>query len=89
MKWERVPKESRNGLITKYFIHYRDEVKKTERIIIVKPPDKTAVINGLRQKAEYSFWIVASTSKGNGPPSNMKKATTDGKETQFRAHLHT
>ena len=78
--WERVPKEYRNGIITKYTIYYRDELKKAKGTRVVIPPNKTVIINGLRQKAEYLFWILAATSKGNGPPSNTVKATTDGKE---------
>ncbi|XP_073259128.1 receptor-type tyrosine-protein phosphatase delta-like [Porites lutea] len=77
VEWERVPREYRNGIITKYTIYYRDELKKAEGTMVVKPPNKTAIVNGLRQQAEYSFWIVAATSKGNGPLSNAIKATTD------------
>lgn len=80
VEWERVPKESSNGIITKYTIYYRDELKKAEGTTVVRPPNRTAIINGLRQKAEYSFWIAAATSKGNGPPSNVIKATTNGKD---------
>ena len=78
--WERVPKEYRNGIITKYTIYYRDELKKAEGTKVVIPPNKTVIINGLRQKAEYLFWILAATSKANGPPGNTIKATTDGKD---------
>ena len=78
--WERVPKEYRNGIITKYTIYYKDELKKAEGTRVVIPPNKTVIINGLRQKAEYLFWILAATSKGSGPPSNTIRATTDGKE---------
>ncbi|CAH3043649.1 unnamed protein product, partial [Porites evermanni] len=77
VEWERVPKESRNGIITKYTIYYRDELKKAEGTMVFKRPNETAIINGLRQQAEYSFWIVAATSKGNSPLSNAIKATTD------------
>ena len=80
MEWESVPKEYRNGIITKYTIYYKDELKKAEGTRVVIPPNKTVIINGLRQKAEYLFWILAATSKGNGPPGNTIKATTDGKE---------
>ena len=79
--WERVPKEYKNGIITKYTIYYRDELKKAEGTRVVIPRNhETVIINGLRQQAEYLFWILAATSKGNGPPSNTIKATTDGKE---------
>ena len=50
--------------------------------MIVKAPVLQAIVNGLRQKAEYTFWIVAATSKGNGPVSNAVKATTGGKKNE-------
>ena len=78
VEWDPVPVEFRNGIITKYTIVYEDEVKRTERKMVVQPSVQTATINGLRQKAVYSFWILAATSKGDGPPSNTKKETTMG-----------
>ena len=78
MDWDPVPVEFRNGIITKYTIGYKDEVKQTERKMVVHPSSQNATINGLRQKAVYLFWILAATSKGDGPPSNTKKETTEG-----------
>ena len=74
--------ESRHGIIVQYTIHYKDVEKEKEGTMIVKAPVLQAIVNGLRQKAEYTFWIVAATSKGNGPVSNAVKATTGGKNSE-------
>ena len=77
--------ESRHGIITQYTIHYKDVEKEKEGTMIVKAPVLRAIINGLRQQAEYTFWIFASTSKGNGPASNSEKATTAGRRSKKTA----
>ena len=77
LKWEPVPRASQNGIIRRYTIHFRD-VEKNDSVT-VKAPAVNATVNGLRQKAEYLFWIVAATSVGDGPSSVSKTATTKGK----------
>ena len=80
LKWQPVPLDSRNGIIIRYTIHFRDEEKSKDDSKIVTASAVNATVNGLRQKAEYSFWIVAATSKGDGPPSSTEKTETKGKE---------
>ena len=82
--WKPVPVESRHGIIVQYTVHYKEVNKKNQKegTMIVKAPVLQAIVNGLRQKAEYTFWIVAATSKGNGPVSNAVKATTGGKKNE-------
>lgn len=84
MIWKPVPAESRHGIIVQYTVHYEGVNKENQKdgIMIVKAPVLQAIVNGLRQKAEYTFWIVAATSKGNGPVSNAVKATTGGKKNE-------
>ena len=79
LKWEPVPRASQKGIIRHYTIHFRDVEKKENGSVTVKAPAVNATVNGLRQKAEYLFWIVASTSVGDGPSSVSKTATTKGK----------
>ena len=83
LRWQRVPLEFRNGIITSYTIHFRDVEKNKNNSVTVKATGVSATVNGLRQKAEYEFWIVAATSKGDGPPSATKTATTDGKQSNM------
>ena len=79
LKWEPVPRASQNGIIRRYTIHFRDVEKKENGSVTVKAPAVNATVNGLRQKAEYRFWIAAATSVGYGPSSVFITATTKGK----------
>ena len=85
VKWEPVPAESRRGIITQYTIHYNCTEREKEGRMVVKASVLQAIINGLRQQAEYTFWIRAATSKGDGPASNTEKATTAGKKSKNAA----
>ena len=79
VKWRRVPEKSRHGIIIHYTIHYKDVERNSSKTINVEAPALNATINGLRQKAEYSIQIQASTSKGSGPLSEPPvTAQTDG-----------
>ena len=54
--------------------------------MVVKVPALNVTINGLRQKAEYSFQIRTSTSKGTGPLSDPpKRARTEGEKNMKKA----
>ena len=81
LKWQPVPLEFRNGIISHYTIHFRDVEKNKNDSVKVKVPALSATVNGLRQKATYEFWIVAGTSKGDGRRHKpTKTAVTDGKQ---------
>ena len=82
LKWKPVPRAYQNGIIRSYTIHFRDVEKKENGSVTVKAPAVNATVNGLRQKAEYLFWIVAATSVGDGPSSVSETATTKGKDTK-------
>ena len=78
VEWQPVPEEFRHGIITKYVILYTGEERKGKKEVpasLLK-----AVVNGLRQSFTYSFQVQAATVKGAGPASNLKNATTEGKE---------
>ena len=79
LKWQPVPRTSQNGIIRNYTIHFRDVENKGDGAVTVKAPAVNATVNGLRQKAEYQFWIAAATSVGYGPFSDPITATTKGK----------
>ena len=88
VKWKAVPLDSQNGIITTYTIYFRDEGNKETGTKNVSFPALNATVNGLRQKAEYSFWILASTIKGKGPPSGEEKATTKGDEIKKKSRSY-
>ena len=77
VEWGPVPADSRHGIITKYTIHYKDMEKKKEGTMVVQPPALNATVNGLRQKAGYSFKIQAATVKGSGPNSTARTVETE------------
>lgn len=78
LKWEPVPRASQNGIIRNYAIHFRDVENKENGSLTVKAPAVNATVNGLRQKAEYQFWIAAATSVGYGPSSDSVTERTKG-----------
>ena len=60
LKREPAPTVSQNGIIRSYTIHFRDKEKKENSSLSVEAPAINATVNGLRQKAEYLFWIVVA-----------------------------
>ena len=76
--WEPVPKESRNGIITKCIIRYKDLVREKIKEMEVAAPAQKAFVTGLSLYTEYSFNVLAATVKGYSPPSETKYATTGG-----------
>ena len=87
VRWSRVDEDSRNGIITRYTIHYEDVSKGKKRHVDILAPATETIITGLRQKAEYSFKILAATSKGDGPYSDTTKEETEGNT--FQSNLAT
>ena len=78
VEWQPVPEDFRHGIITKYVILYTFEKVTSEKEVpgsLLK-----VVVNGLRQSTTYSFRVQAATVMGAGPASNLKNATTEGKE---------
>lgn len=87
VRWSRVNENSRNGIITRYTIHYEDVAQRDERTVDVLAPATETVITCLRQKVKYSFKILAATSKGDGPYSNTTEEETEGNT--FQSNLAT
>ena len=74
-----MPEEYRNGIITRYTIHYKDVAKDTESTVDILAPASVKTITGLRQKTLYSIRILAATSKGDGQLSSANETKTLGK----------
>ena len=87
VRWSRVDEDSRNGIITRYTVHYEDVEKQNERTVDILAPATETIITGLRQKARYLFKILAATSKGDGPYSNTTEEETEGNT--FQSNLAT
>ena len=67
LKWSPVFSENTNGKVLGYRVFYSDVQNKSRAISTVAGPNETdLIINGLRPGKNYSFQMLAFTSKGNG-----------------------
>lgn len=87
LEWDPIPKSFRHGVILKYTIVYRNEYTEKENRSFSPASAVSIIVNGLRQSADYLFWIFAATSKGDSPPSKVMKAKTQGKPEKSKEKL--
>ena len=87
LEWDPIPERFRHGIIINYTIVYKNEYTGKEKKNYSPASAVSIIVNGLRQSAEYSFWIFAATSKGNSPPSDVLMAKTEGKPEKSKDKL--
>ena len=87
LEWDPIPERFRHGIIINYTIVYKNEYTGKEKKSYSPASAVSIIVNGLRQSAEYSFWIFAATSKGNSPPSDVLMAKTEGKPEKSKDKL--
>lgn len=77
LKWRQVSPENTNGKVLGYRVFYSDVQNKSRAISTVAGPNESdLIINGLRPGTNYSFQMLAFTSKGNGAISASYFART-------------
>ena len=69
MSWDEVQADLRNGIITGYTITYQSLTENDNGIVPAGPNDRQANLTGLKEFAQYTILVFASTVKGIGPPS--------------------
>ena len=69
MSWDEVQADLRNGTITGYTITYQSQTENDNGIVPAGPNDGQANLTGLKESAQYTISVFASTVKGVGPPS--------------------
>ena len=69
MSWDEVQADLRNGIITGYIIGYQSQTENDNGIVPAGPNDRQANLTGLKEFAQYTISVFASTVKGVGPPS--------------------
>ena len=76
--WQLPPEDGRNGVITGFKLFYKKKSSSgSQTMVPVKNGSTlTKVVTGLDEYTEYEFQVLAYTSKGDGPKSNPKSATT-------------
>ena len=77
LDWRPVSPEHTNGMVLGYRVFY-NEVHNASRAASIKlaAGETRLTIGGLRPNTNYSFQILAFTSKGNGPISAKYFAKT-------------
>ena len=69
VSWEQVQANLHNGIITGYNITYQSQTENDNGFVEAGPNDLQANLTGLKEFVEYNISVVASTVKGDGPPS--------------------
>ena len=69
MSWEAVQADLQNGIITGYNIRYQSLTENDNGFVEAGPNDRQADLTRLKEFVEYNISVVASTVKGDGPPS--------------------
>ena len=69
VSWDEVQADLRNGIITGYTITYQSQTENDNGIVPAGPNDRQANLTGLKEFAQYTISVFASTVNGVGPPS--------------------
>ena len=77
VEWDDVPPFDRNGLITSYTITYRSRTENHNGFVKANRSDRRNELTDLREYVNYTITVRASTSKGDGPESNLIDVRTD------------
>ncbi|XP_067118377.1 tyrosine-protein phosphatase Lar-like isoform X6 [Centruroides vittatus] len=78
ISWQPPPRDKQNGIITYYKIKYQKVGSKKFAIeVSLNPDERFYVIHGLEKWTEYQIWVLAGTSKGDGPLSPPLILRTD------------
>ena len=76
--WQLPPEGDRNGDIAGFKLFYKKKSSSgSQTTVVVKSASTlTKVVTRLDEYTEYEFQLLAYTSKGDGPKSSPKSATT-------------
>ena len=77
VEWDDVPDFDQNGIITSYNITYRSQTENHNGFAMAGPNDLQKNLTDLREYVDYNITVRASTSKGDGPDSNLTVVRTD------------
>ena len=77
VKWDEVPADQRNGIITGYTITYHSQTENDNGNVQVNGSVGQTDLKNLKEYVNYSITVFASTVKGNGPASDPLVVRTD------------
>ena len=75
--WETVPVAYQNGIILTYTVTYRALPAGILQTAKVRAPSTQVTLRGLKKYTNYSIFVFATTSKGDGNASDPINVTTD------------
>ena len=77
VKWDEVPADQRNGIITGYTITYKSQTENQNGDVQVNGSVRETDLKNLKEYVNYNITVFASTVKGDGPPSDPIVVITD------------
>ena len=77
VKWDEVPANQQNGIITAYTITYKSLTENDNGNVQVNGSVRQAVLTNLQEYVNYNITVFASTVKGNGPATVPIIVSTD------------
>ena len=85
IKWDEVPQNHRNGLITSYTVSYSsDTSSEPQQKNVSNTSTLFANLTHLTENTKYTITVLASNDKGPGPASDPIVVTTsDGSKYEF------
>ena len=70
VKWDEVPADKQNGIITGYTITYKSQTENDNDNVTVGDSELEKELTNLKEYVNYNITVFASTEKGDGPASD-------------------
>ena len=77
VKWDEVPADQQNGIITGYTITYHSQTENDNGDVQVNGSVHQTDLTNLKEYVNYNITVFASTVKGDGPASDPIVVITD------------
>ena len=77
VKWDEVPADQQNGIITGYTITYKSQTENQNGEVQVNGSVHQTHLTNLKEFVNYNITVFASTVKGDGPASDPIVVITD------------
>jgi len=75
--WDEASADQRNGIITGYTITYHSQTENDNGSVLVNGSVRQTELTNLKEFVDYNITVLASTVKGDGPPSAPIVVRTD------------
>ena len=83
VKWDEVPADKQNGIITGYTVTYHSQTENDIGSVPVGPDDRQKELTKLKEYVNYNITVFASTVKGDGPASDPVIVVRTAEDSKF------